>query len=175
MVLRGRLLAAVPRPEACGTAPRLRRLCRLLDELRLAGRRVTYELPVPGRCLAGEGGSDRGRDSRGQGGGGAHVRLRWLAVLRRVGPFVGGGRVAGLRGSREAHTLPALNPALLYPLTTLFRWLPAPLGGLLVIGAGNLVFLVYFAVSTALLWNGGRLEGSEAGSAVGSCQCNPIR
>src|SRR5262245_39704494 len=108
MVLRGRLLAAVPRLEACGTAPRLRRLCRLLDEFRLGGRRVSYELPVPGRCLAGEGGSDRGRDSRGQGGGGAHVRLRRLALLRRVGPFVGGGRVAGLRGSQEAHTLPAL-------------------------------------------------------------------
>src|SRR5262249_22524076 len=53
----------------------------------------------------------------------------------------------------------ALNPALLYPLATLFQSLPAPLGGLLVIGAGNLVFFVFFDVSTALLWN----EGSEAG------------
>jgi hypothetical protein len=57
----------------------------------------------------------------------------------------------------------ALNPALLYLLSILFQWLPAPLGGLLVIGAGNLVFLLFFAVSTALLWNGGKFEGSEAG------------
>jgi hypothetical protein len=49
----------------------------------------------------------------------------------------------------------ALNPALLFLLSTLFQWLPAPLGGLLVIGAGNLVFLVFFTVSTMLLWHGG--------------------
>jgi hypothetical protein len=53
----------------------------------------------------------------------------------------------------------AFNPALLYALTMLFEQVPEPLGGLLVIGAGNLVFLCFFALSTVLLWNGGRREG----------------
>jgi hypothetical protein len=55
----------------------------------------------------------------------------------------------------------ACNPALLYVLTALFVWVPAPLGGLLVVGAGNMMFLVFFASSTALLWHGGRREESE--------------
>jgi hypothetical protein len=49
----------------------------------------------------------------------------------------------------------ACNPALLYLLTMLFAWVPAPLGGMLVVGAGNMMFLVFFALSTTLLWNGG--------------------
>ena len=49
----------------------------------------------------------------------------------------------------------AINPALLYLLTQGLAWVPAPLGGLLVVGAGNMTFLVFFASSTALLWNGG--------------------
>jgi hypothetical protein len=52
----------------------------------------------------------------------------------------------------------ACNPALLYLLTTLFSWVPAPLGGLLVAGGGNMMFLAFFACSTCLLWNGGREE-----------------
>ncbi len=50
----------------------------------------------------------------------------------------------------------AFNPALLYLPTAAFAAAPAPLGGLLVPVAGNLVFLLFFALSTALLWNGGR-------------------
>lgn len=47
----------------------------------------------------------------------------------------------------------ALNPAVLFLLSAAFRWMPAPLGGPLVIGAGNLAFLIVFVCSTALLWN----------------------
>jgi hypothetical protein len=56
----------------------------------------------------------------------------------------------------------ACNPAMFYLLTTLFAWLPAPLGGLLVIGAGNMTFMVFFAGSTVVLWNGGLREELEA-------------
>lgn len=49
----------------------------------------------------------------------------------------------------------AVNPALLYLVTLVFAWVPAPAGGLLVIGAGNMVFLAFFVSSTAILWNGG--------------------
>jgi hypothetical protein len=90
----------------------------------------------------------------------------WLYYVGLAPSLVGAVLLAyAVLGKRTRYPrwFAALNPALLYPLSTLFQWLPAPLGGLLVIGAGNLVFLVYFAVSTALLWNGGRLEGSEAG------------
>jgi hypothetical protein len=55
----------------------------------------------------------------------------------------------------------ACNPALLYLPTALFARVPAPLGALLVVGAGNMIFLVFFACSTALLWNGGLGDGSE--------------
>lgn len=48
-----------------------------------------------------------------------------------------------------------MNPALLWLLSTGFRYVPAPLGGLLVIGSGNLIFLLFFTVSTAILWQGG--------------------
>jgi hypothetical protein len=57
----------------------------------------------------------------------------------------------------------ALNPALLFLLCASFRLAPAPVGGPLVIGSGNLVFLVFFAASTALLWNGGRYESPRVG------------
>jgi hypothetical protein len=63
----------------------------------------------------------------------------------------------------------ALNPALLYLLSVGFRWVPAPLGGPLCAGTGNLVFLVFFAASTALLWNGGRgsvRDGGAGGAAA---------
>jgi hypothetical protein len=66
-----------------------------------------------------------------------------------------------LRGrSRYPRWFAALNPAVLFLLSTLFRLVPAPLGGPLVIGAGNLVFLLFFAVSTVLLRNGGQCDGS---------------
>ena len=65
------------------------------------------------------------------------------------------------KDTRYPRWFAALNPALLYLASALFQWVPAPLGGLLVIGAGNLVFLLFFAVSTALLWNGGRRKGTE--------------
>src|SRR5262245_13788774 len=175
MVLRGRLLAAVPRPEACGTAPRLRRLCRLLDELRLAGRRVSYELPVPGRCLAGEGGSDRGRDSRGQGGGGAHVRLRRLAVLRRGGPFVGGGRVAGLRGSREAHTLPALvRRAQPGPVVSADHAGSVAASAARGTGASNTTIRTYFGVSDRSAQNRSRRKGRKSSPAIVLGDRHPI-
>jgi len=68
---------------------------------------------------------------------------------------------AVLRGlSRYPRWFAALNPAILFLLSTLFQYLPAPLGGLLVIGAGNLVFLLFFTVSTVLIWNGGKCEGT---------------
>src|SRR5262249_29216610 len=89
----------------------------------------------------------------------------WLYYVGLAPSLVGAVSLAyAVLGKRTRYPrwFAALNPALLYPLATVFQWLPAPLGGLLVIGAGNLVFLVYFAVSTALLWNGGRPEGPEA-------------
>jgi hypothetical protein len=67
-----------------------------------------------------------------------------------------------LKRTRYPPWFAACNPALLYLLTMLFGWVPAPLGGLLVVGAGNMVFLVFFASSTALLWNGGQREDSGA-------------
>jgi hypothetical protein len=50
------------------------------------------------------------------------------------------------------------NPLVLYGLTLMFRFVPAPLGGLLYVGYGNLIFLVFFAASTAVLWRGGRTK-----------------
>jgi hypothetical protein len=58
------------------------------------------------------------------------------------------------------------NPGLLYVATYLFERLPAPMGGLLVIGAGNLVFLVFFAASVVVVWNGGRV-GTVSGGPEG--------
>jgi len=49
----------------------------------------------------------------------------------------------------------AFNPIVLYVGTLAFRFVPAPLGGLLYIGYGNLLFLAFFSASTAVLWNGG--------------------
>jgi hypothetical protein len=49
-----------------------------------------------------------------------------------------------------------LNPLLIFLCFMPFQWMPAPLGGLLAIGAGNLTFLVFFAASTAVLWHAGR-------------------
>ena len=83
----------------------------------------------------------------------------------------------------------ALNPAVLFLLTTLFEWVPAPLGGPLVIGAGNLVFLVFFAASTALPQapgqegiaartheaEDGRGEHGEEGTAAADAQAEPPR
>jgi hypothetical protein len=66
---------------------------------------------------------------------------------------------AVLRGrTRYPRWFAVLNPGLLYLLAGSFAWVPAPVGGLLVIGAGNLVFLTFFAASTAVLWEGGRGE-----------------
>jgi len=59
------------------------------------------------------------------------------------------------KDTRYPRWFAAINPALLYLLTRVFAWVPAPLGGPLVVGGGNLVFLLFFACSTALLWNGG--------------------
>jgi hypothetical protein len=59
------------------------------------------------------------------------------------------------KNTRYPRWFAAMNPALLFLLTRAFVWMPAPLGGLLIIGAGNIVFLLFFACSTALLWNGG--------------------
>ena len=39
-----------------------------------------------------------------------------------------------------------------------FDYVPAPIGSYLVIGSGSLSFLLYFAASTALLWNGGNQD-----------------
>jgi hypothetical protein len=47
------------------------------------------------------------------------------------------------------------NPLVLYVVTLAFRFVPAPLGGLLYIGFGNILFLTFFAVSTVVLWNSG--------------------
>jgi hypothetical protein len=57
------------------------------------------------------------------------------------------------------------NPALLYLVAYPFRWLPAPLGGPLFIGTGNLVFMLFFSLSTTWLWNGGRSVGSHLESS----------
>ena len=75
------------------------------------------------------------------------------------------------RAARYPRWFVVCNPAVLYALAYPFRWMPAPLGGLLAIGTGNLVFLAFFALSTILLWNGGRdvgadLERSSAGRAL---------
>lgn len=55
----------------------------------------------------------------------------------------------------------AFNPLVLFLGTLLFRFVPAPLGGLLSIGYGNILFLVFFAVSTKCLWHGGRLPAEH--------------
>ena len=52
----------------------------------------------------------------------------------------------------------AFNPLVLFVFTLTFRFVPAPLGGLLYVGFGNILFLVFFAASTAVLWNGGRIR-----------------
>jgi hypothetical protein len=46
------------------------------------------------------------------------------------------------------------NPPLMYAVTLVFRYVPAPLGGPLYIGYGNIMFLTFFAASTAALWSG---------------------
>lgn len=67
------------------------------------------------------------------------------------------------RPTRYPRWFAALNPGLFYLLTWSFAWVPAPLGGLMVVGAGNLVFLTFFAASTALLRDGGRGESPAVG------------
>ena len=56
------------------------------------------------------------------------------------------------------------HPLSLYLVTLAFRFVPAPLGGLLYIGYGNILFLVFFAASTAVLWNGGTSHARDAQS-----------
>lgn len=86
--------------------------------------------------------------------------------------FLGGMPAAGMaslllayavlrKDTRYPRWFAVVNPALLYLATMTFAWIPAPLGGLLVVGAGNMVYLLFFACSTALLWNGGLGEGLE--------------
>jgi hypothetical protein len=45
------------------------------------------------------------------------------------------------------------HPLVLYVFTLTFRFVPAPLGGLLYIGFGNIIFLIFFAASTIVLWH----------------------
>lgn len=54
------------------------------------------------------------------------------------------------------------NPLVLFVFTLSFRFVPAPLGGLLHIGYGNILFFVFFTASTAVLWHGGRAHLEEA-------------
>jgi hypothetical protein len=54
------------------------------------------------------------------------------------------------------------NPIVLYVITLAFRFAPAPLGGLLYIGYGNIVFLTFFAASTAVLWHSGETHGQKS-------------
>lgn len=51
------------------------------------------------------------------------------------------------------HWFAAVNPLLIWMLFWLFAFLPAPIGGPLWIGSSNLVFVCFFAASTAVLWN----------------------
>jgi hypothetical protein len=104
-------------------------------------------------------------DRRG-GGGAADVQSAADAAFGYAGLLYYVGLVPALVGSallgyavlggrtRYPRWFAGLNPAVLFLLAGSFRWASAPLGGLLAIGAGNLVFLCFFAVSTVLLWNG---------------------
>ncbi len=63
----------------------------------------------------------------------------------------------------------AFNPLVLFVFTLCFRFVPAPLGGLLQIGYGNILFLIFFTASTAVLWQGGQVHGhDEAVNNLGS-------
>jgi hypothetical protein len=93
----------------------------------------------------------------------------WLLYFAAMVPaFVGCVLLAYavlLKRTRYPRWFVLLNPALLFLVARSFQRVPAPLGGLLVIGAGNLVFLVFFAVSTRLLWDGGKQDELKAESA----------
>jgi hypothetical protein len=168
LVLWRRILATLPGPEARRTALGFSRLRWLLAELYLGGRCLSHQLSVPGGCLAGSAsGGERAAVSAGTAG--PTFRYFGLLFLASMPPAA----VASVllpyailwKDTRYPRWFAACNPALLYLLATLFAWVPAPLGGLLVVGAGNMVFLVFFVCSTALLWNGGLCEGKPSESA----------
>ena len=48
------------------------------------------------------------------------------------------------------------TPGSIYLGTFAFMYLPAPIGGYLVMGSGSLSFWVFFVISTMILWNGGK-------------------
>lgn len=48
-----------------------------------------------------------------------------------------------------------LSPGLIYLSTSAFIFVPAPIGGFLVMGSGSLSFLLFFVASTVVLWNKG--------------------
>lgn len=63
--------------------------------------------------------------------------------------------------TRYPRWMVVFNPALLYAVTLTFRYIPAPLGGPLCIGFGNIIFLMFFVASTMVLRNGGREHGDR--------------
>lgn len=97
------------------------------------------------------------------GGGGEAVRAATEHAFAYAGLLYYGGLLPAAVGvavlayavlrrqTRYARWFAAFNPAILFVITLAFRWIPAPLGGLLVIGAGNLAFLLFFAASTYAL------------------------
>lgn len=48
------------------------------------------------------------------------------------------------------------NPAIFWIGSLAFRYIPAPLGGPLVMGSGNIAFFLFFCFSTVALWHGGK-------------------
>lgn len=58
-----------------------------------------------------------------------------------------------------------LTPGILYSCTFVFVYVPAPVGGYLVMGSGSLSFLVFFVASTAVLWQRGNRGIPEKHSA----------
>lgn len=58
-----------------------------------------------------------------------------------------------------------VNPSFLWVACFAFRYVPAPLGGPLFIGAGNIAHLIFFILSTIVLWRGGVQRG--AGQLIG--------
>ncbi len=53
------------------------------------------------------------------------------------------------------------NPAIFWLGCMTFRYVPAPLGGPLFIGSGNIAFLFFFISSTIALWQGGTTKKDQ--------------
>lgn len=61
------------------------------------------------------------------------------------------------RSTRYPKWFALFNPGLINLIGTVaFQFAPAPIGGYLVIGCGSLSFLLFFIISTVVLWHGGK-------------------